>query len=277
MKITLVNDDGIRSPLLPYILDALSDSKICGEIQFVVPNQERSWISQAITRFEPIQTKEVELLSFSNTKHFGYSCSGTPADCANLAIDNLTKTKPDLLVSGLNVGTNASIPYFLYSGTVGAAKAASLRSIPAIALSLQLPFELFALWAEQDPQCFNEHKLKLQGICSAASATVNYLISNNLVDKADLFSINIPWDLQLEDPKAIFTELQPAKINSIFKEKSPGVFEHNFQGLSELEFSEYSDLGALEKGLISVTPLSYQSSNVLWATHFQAGSSFTPQ
>lgn len=129
MKILLCNDDGIHAPGIAMLHQALEGT---GDLHIVAPDTERSAAGHAITIFDPIRTFPIE----KEGKHFGLAVDGTPADCVKLAVSFLHKDNPpDLVVSGINLGSNTGISV-LYSGTVSAASEAAVLSIPAIAFSL---------------------------------------------------------------------------------------------------------------------------------------------
>ena len=125
MKILITNDDGIDAYGLK-LLEQLAKT-ISNDITVVAPLDNRSGTSQAIS----LQNE----LHFSHIRNKRYACSGNPADCVMLALNLLFKDKrPDLVLSGINHGMNASDDVG-YSGTVGAAREAAIVGIPAIAFS----------------------------------------------------------------------------------------------------------------------------------------------
>lgn len=126
--ILLTNDDGIDSNGLFALYRELT--KI-GEVTVVAPHVERSAVGHAITMNEPIRVIDF----FRPDKFHGYAISGTPADCVKIAIKKLMRKKPDIIVSGVNHGSNTATNV-LYSGTVSAATEGVIMGIPAIASSL---------------------------------------------------------------------------------------------------------------------------------------------
>ncbi len=128
MHIFITNDDSIFSPGIKSLVNLLKDR---GTLTVVAPEKAMSGVGHAITMREPIAFKKVELFEGIEA----YSVSGTPADCVKLGVGTLIKRKPDLLVSGINHGSNASIN-MIYSGTVAAAVEGALYGIPSIAFSL---------------------------------------------------------------------------------------------------------------------------------------------
>ena len=129
MKILLCNDDGIYADGIGALRQALDG---CGELCVVAPDVERSAAGHAITLSDPIKTFAVE----RDGKPFGTAVGGTPADCIKLACCFLMKDDPpDLVVSGINLGSNTGISV-LYSGTVSAASEAVVLGAQGIAFSL---------------------------------------------------------------------------------------------------------------------------------------------
>lgn len=129
MRILLSNDDGIYAPGIGALYDAVKD---LADIDIVAPSGERSAVGHAITLSDPIKVKEVQ----RNGQFFGYACGGTPADCVKLAVEGtLLPHKPDLIISGINLGPNAGISV-IYSGTVSAATEGTILGIPSMAVSL---------------------------------------------------------------------------------------------------------------------------------------------
>ena len=127
--ILVCNDDGITSPGIRKLVDVMKE---IGEVVVVAPDSPQSGMGHAITIGNTMRLEEVDL--FEGIK--SYKCSGTPADCIKIAKHFVLKErKPDLVVSGINHGSNTSISV-LYSGTMSAAIEAALEGLPAIGFSL---------------------------------------------------------------------------------------------------------------------------------------------
>src|SRR2546426_1495776 len=114
MRILLTNDDGIYAPGLKALRKELQK---LGEVLVVAPATEQSAVGHSITLLTPLLVQEV--LDEEN-QLLGWAVEGRPADCVKLALLELLPEPPDLVVSGLNAGSNAGINV-LYSGTVAAA------------------------------------------------------------------------------------------------------------------------------------------------------------
>ena len=131
--ILISNDDGITSVGIRTLVEVMSE---IGDVVVVAPDSPQSGMGHAITIGEPLRLNENTLFEelFPNVK--AYDCSGTPADCVKLAKHHVLRDrKPDLVVSGINHGSNSSISV-LYSGTMSAAIEAAIEGLPAIGFSL---------------------------------------------------------------------------------------------------------------------------------------------
>jgi len=129
MEILLTNDDGLLATGIQALRKKLTD---LGNVTLVAPERERSAMGHGITMHKPLRADKV----FFEDGSFGWSVSGTPADCVKLALDKLLPLRPDLVISGINNGLNMGIDV-LYSGTVSAALEAIIEDIPAIAVSVE--------------------------------------------------------------------------------------------------------------------------------------------
>jgi 5'-nucleotidase len=127
--ILVTNDDGITAPGIRTLIEVMNS---LGDVVVVAPDSPQSAMGHAIT---VNSTLFVEKVKVDNGKQLEYSCSGTPADCVKLAVNQILKRKPDLCVSGINHGSNSSINV-IYSGTMSAAIEAGIEGIPAIGFSL---------------------------------------------------------------------------------------------------------------------------------------------
>jgi 5'-nucleotidase len=137
MRILVTNDDGIDSVFLHELIHAL---RAAGHVlSLVAPLREQSWIGAAKSRTRPVSSCVADK---------GFGCStwvidGTPSDCVNIALSHLLADKPEVVVSGINVGLNASLGFILASGTIGGAWEGALHGLPAFAFSQDLTFEAY--------------------------------------------------------------------------------------------------------------------------------------
>ena len=124
--ILVTNDDGLHSSGIAALVEAVSN---LGEVVIAAPAEPQSGMSQAITVKHPLRFKKSSLKGCVT-----YAITGTPTDCVKLALNKLLPRKPDLLVSGINHGSNSSTSV-LYSGTLGAALEGAINGVPSVGFS----------------------------------------------------------------------------------------------------------------------------------------------
>ncbi|HDJ33725.1 MAG TPA: 5'/3'-nucleotidase SurE [Bacteroidetes bacterium] len=126
--ILITNDDGIRAKGLKALAKVAREF---GRVVVMAPQESRSGMSHAITSEHPLRVYEQK----SEPGYREYACTGTPVDCVKLALNRLLEEKPDLVLSGVNHGSNDSISVF-YSGTMAAAIEGCINKIPSVGFSL---------------------------------------------------------------------------------------------------------------------------------------------
>ena len=129
--ILVTNDDGITAPGLRALISVLKE---IGEVIVVAPDTPQSGMGHAITLDSTLYSKKT-IIDAENGALEEYSCSGTPADCVKLGLQEILLRKPDICISGINHGSNSSINV-LYSGTMSAAIEAGIEGVPSIGFSL---------------------------------------------------------------------------------------------------------------------------------------------
>lgn len=130
-KILLTNDDGILAPGLKHLWECLHEEGF-NDLIVVAPSLERSGTGVSITWDKPILIKKFPWANQASA----WSVEGTPADCVKMAIRIIMESPPDLILSGINAGSNAG-RNVLHSGTIGAVIEGVLRNIPGIAFSCE--------------------------------------------------------------------------------------------------------------------------------------------
>lgn len=126
--ILVTNDDGITAPGIRFLIKTM---RKIGDVVVVAPDKPQSGMGHAITIATPLRLQKMHI----DGKNEEWSCSGTPVDCVKLAVNKILHRKPDLLVSGINHGSNSSINV-IYSGTMSAAVEGAMEDIPSIGFSL---------------------------------------------------------------------------------------------------------------------------------------------
>ncbi len=144
--ILITNDDGVMAPGIRHLIFLMRQ---IGEIVVVAPDKPQSAMGHAVTLTSPLRLERIQ----SDESHQEFSCSGTPVDCVKIAVNKVLHRKPDLLVSGINHGSNASINV-IYSGTMSAAIEGAMEGIPAIGYSL-CDHHLDAVFSHADNHILN--------------------------------------------------------------------------------------------------------------------------
>ncbi len=234
MKILVSNDDGISSIGINVLVEEL---KKIGDVIVVAPATEQSAAGHSITMKNPVRVKDY----FVNNKHFGYAVDGTPADCIKMGIKNVLKEKPDLVISGINNGSNAAINV-IYSGTVSAAREAAIMAVPSIAISVD----------SHTPNHY-EYAAKL-------TAKLAKLVCEKKLKSGTLLNVNVP-DLPEEEIKGVALTKQGISKWDDFYEKRTDPYGVNYYWLTGkmdfLDSEKDRDVLAIQNGYASVTPIHF--------------------
>ncbi len=130
MRILLTNDDGYKAAGIKALYERFRQHH---EVTMVAPNGERSAVGHGITINEPLRMRQIRQDGDSGV----YAVDGKPADCVKLSLFDIYDTPPDLVISGINAGSNTGVNIH-YSGTAGAAREAALNGLPALAVSIKI-------------------------------------------------------------------------------------------------------------------------------------------
>ena len=226
--ILISNDDGVAAQGIQVLTSLMQQ---LGDVIVVAPDGPRSASSCSIS---PISTITITPIREEEGLKI-YRCSGTPTDCVKLALDGLLDKRPDLVVSGINHGDNASVSV-QYSGTVGAVLEACMKNVPAIAFSLKT----------KEQQCdFRPYE-------EAVVKIARYVLENGLPDDV-LLNVNFPEVEALKGTKVC--RLSRGRWMKEMVKVGEGEFRLSgyFQNL-EPE-AEDTDYWALDHGFASVTPI----------------------
>ena len=233
--ILVSNDDGIFAEGLNALCRELMT---LFEVVVVAPDAERSNVGHAITLSMPLRVEIVNLPCGLK----GYSVSGMPADCTKIAISSLLDRKPDLVISGINLGSNLGIDV-LYSGTVSAATEAVILGIPGFAISLDMlenpDFSFAAKFAK-----------KLAELVFAYGLPENTILNVNVPDKAPAGVKIVPLS------KARYREYYEKRVNP----RKKVYYWLTGEFMEETDIGE-SDTRALREGFVSITPLTVDLTN----------------
>jgi 5'-nucleotidase len=234
MQILLTNDDGIYAPGLKALEHELQN---LGNVEVVAPLTEQSGVGHSITYLTPLMAREL----FDGERRRGWAVEGSPADCVKLAIAELCRPRPQLVVSGINSGLNAGINV-LYSGTVAAAIEGAFFGVTSIAVSLQY-----------DEQARYDLAAKL------AVPIIKQILAQK-DDKPQLFNLNIP-QAALDGPAEV--RVVPMSVEpwgeSYERRTDPGGRPYYWAtGRSPVPpEDDATDLSELMAGRITLTPLHF--------------------
>lgn len=230
--ILVCNDDGIFSPGIRALAEVADEF---GDVEIIAPDRQQSAVGHAVTVNTPLRSRSFQIDGRFN----GQAVTGTPADSVKLGHDQLMKRKPDLVVSGINHGSNAGVN-ILYSGTVSAATEGTILGYPSIAVSCT---------------SFDEDA-DLSGAKDAARKVIGYVLSEGL-PKGITMNLNVPAG----PLKGIKWARQ---ANSRYVEEFEGRVDPNNRSyywmtgkLELLDEGDDLDVNVLEKGYASLTPIQY--------------------
>ena len=184
MRFLITNDDGIDCVFLHELVHAL---RAAGhDLAVVAPKHEQSWMGASKSRNRPVHAAVCDRSLGCRT----WIVDGTPSDCVNIALDHLLPRdfKPDAVISGINIGLNASLGFIIASGTVAGAWEGALHGLPAIAFSQDLTSEIYehlkTTGGRPDPELHAvlkisaTHSARLAPELAAATAPRSFIVHN---------------------------------------------------------------------------------------------------
>ena len=234
MKILVTNDDGIYSSGIAALADALKE---IAEVIVVAPNEEQSAVGHGITMKYPLRVTEY----YKDGSFFGYAVEGTPADCVKIGIRNIMGVSPDLVISGINHGSNTAIN-IIYSGTVSAAREAAIMDVPAIAISV------------------TNHEAKDFRYAGKIAKMLALKVKTHGLPNGTLLNVNVPNFPEEEIAGILVTEQSKAKWDDIY-EKRTDPFGKDYYWLTgklvEVDDEQQSDQLAIKNKFVSVTPIHF--------------------
>jgi 5'-nucleotidase len=243
--ILVTNDDGVDSPALPPLVRALAR---LAPVRAVAPAGERSWIGKAITRHEEVAVEEVERSGVRM-----HAASGYPADCAQLGVHALFGERPEMVVSGINVGFNHGLAFLLSSGTVGAAAEGWIAGLPAIALSTG-DLHDHPRWAKE---AWSGRAAPMwERLAELAASVVEDVREAGYPEEVDVLSVNFPHTADVRTPRRV-TRLARVGYDRLFRPgEHPGTWRHDFGGdFRTVGPLEGTDLEGARHELVTITPV----------------------
>ncbi len=233
--ILVVNDDGISAPGLRVLTDIV---RPMGKVVVVAPDRPQSGTSHAVTVHQPLRFDRIH----REPDYEKYGCNGTPADCVKLAFKVILGRRPDLLVSGINHGSNSSIN-IIYSGTMAAVFEGAMAGVPSIGFSV--------LNSQMDAD-FSATRIVVHRIIRG--------VMKNRLPEGVCLNVNIPH-VSIQEIKGIRICRQAGGTwqEDFDVRKDPGGREYYWmKGIfARIGDGEDTDEWALENNYVSVVPVNY--------------------
>lgn len=234
MKILVCNDDGIDSV---GIYELVKELKKSAEVTVVAPLTEQSAVGHSITMQTPLRV----INYYKNGEFFGYAVDGTPADCVKIGIRNILKESPDIVISGINHGSNTAIN-IIYSGTVSAAREAAIMDVPAIAVSV------------------TNHTAKHFNFASRVAMMLAKEIAEKSLPKGTLLNVNVPDLPEKEIAGILLTKQGKSKWDDIYEQRQDPYGRDYYWltgNLMEVDNELDIDQKAIKNNYVSVTPIHF--------------------
>jgi len=244
----VTNDDGIDSTFVHGLATALAEHF---DILVAAPAHEQSWSSRSFTR-----RGDIAVVQRTDLPWPAWSIDGTPSDCVNLACGNLVPRTPDIVVSGLNVGFNVSLPLILASGTVAAALEGSMWNLPALAVSIALPNEAFNQVKSGEYDADGPIGVTLKNASNISARFARKLVGQP-TELGKVHNLNFPFGVQPDTPITP-SQLAPLELGGFFQESRPGIYRFQFpHGRPRPTAGSAYDYTVLTEGQISHTVLQF--------------------
>ncbi len=232
--VLISNDDGIHAP---GIASLYNEVRTFAETVIVAPDKQQSAVGHAITMNYPLRVERVH----KGGEFYGYAVEGTPADAVKLAVRTLLPRKPDLLLSGINHGSNTAISV-IYSGTVSAATEGTILGIPSVALSL-------TTYDEPD-----------FGYAASFAGRLAKMILRHGLPAGILLNVNIPAVREDEIRGVRITRQGKSVWNDTFEARRDPSNKEYFWLTGHLEQLDHSlddDQHAVSENYVSISPLHF--------------------
>jgi 5'-nucleotidase len=240
--VMVTNDDGVTSPGIVALADALGPY---AQVSVIGPEGQQSAAGMSLTFHRPLRVDKVLI-----HRRACYAVSGSPADSVMVGVNRILPRRPDMVVSGINIGENLTIQDILASGTVAAAMEAALLGIPSIAFSMEVPDNITFVHGLKD-QTFS--------LPARIAAEVSLeVLEHGLPSGVNLLNVNFPWKTGPRT-RVKLTSIEVRKYKDfVIERKDPRGRPYYWMWGSRLPtFKEDSDVFAVHKDkAISISPLS---------------------
>ncbi len=256
MKFLVTNDDGIESPFLHALTRALLDA---GHTLFIAaPKTEQSWIGCAKSRLRPVA-------SAVSPRDFGcaaWMIDGTPSDCVSIAIAHLLPrdVEIDAVLSGINVGRNASLGFILASGTIAGAWEGAVHGLPAIAFSQDLTHAQFEAYRASGHRVEPDLQATLEASAVRAALLAPELVIATPSRHFIVHNVNFPYPC-MRDTTMLRTVPARVIVPGLFGPAADdGTHRFIFKLGNDISPSgPPTDRHTIENGMISHTVLDYSA------------------
>jgi 5'/3'-nucleotidase len=239
--VMVTNDDSVQSNGVIALARAASKY---AEAIIVAPEQPQSATALSMTFHKPLRVTKVRKEEFEC-----YAVSGSPGDCVMVGVNKVLPRRPDLVVSGINIGDNSTFQDILASGTVAAALESAISGIPAIAFSMEVSGEsMFAL--EYDQPDFTNAAI-------IAGEIIRDVLENGMPEGAEILNVNFPKKVQPSTPIKL-TEVGRRKYtDKVIVRRDPRGREYYWLFGERLsEFPERTDAEAVAiRRHVSISPI----------------------
>jgi 5'-nucleotidase len=254
MRFLVTNDDGIDSPFLHALVNAL---RTAGHDLFIAaPKTEQSWIGCAKSRLRPVASA----LASRDFGCMAWVIDGTPSDCVSIALAHLLPPDQpiDAVLSGINVGRNASLGFILASGTIAGAWEGAVHGLPAIAFSQDLTHTQFEAYRASGHRISPDVRSTLDASAARAAQLAPDLVASTPPHRFLVHNVNFPYPCVHDTP---MRRTVPARVivPGLFgPADDDGTHRFIFKLGNDISPAEpLTDRSAIENGLISHTVLNY--------------------
>ena len=234
-NILVSNDDGIDAPGIWALAQEL---KKIANVTVVAPDKQQSAVGHAITMNYPLRAIPFR----KNNELFGYAVEGTPADAVKLGVQFLLKEPPDMIISGINHGSNTAIN-IIYSGTVSAATEGMILGIPSIAVSL-------TTYGEPD-----------FSYSAKFAARLALLVAEKGLPEGTLLNVNVPAVSENQIKGVMLTKQGSSKWDDTFDVRRDPANREYFWLTGKMEVTDSdadADQIAIQNHFVSITPIHYE-------------------
>ena len=245
-RILLTNDDGLESLGIRILTETLSKDKELF-VRVIAPSSEKSAVAKSLTFHKPLR-----LVSIKKEKNVEiYEITGTPADAVLFGVTYKEFEKPDLVISGINLGLNLCMHSILTSGTVAAAIEASIQGIPAIAMSMETKKQYW--FSTKQTEIYKE---VIEEIAKFVTDLVKTIRVKSFPQGIDILNINFPENYKYGREIKVTRPCKSRFVNYPEKRLDPRGVPYFWIAGNEIDnIPENTDLKAIKHGFVSVTPI----------------------